>query len=195
MPEWEHETAGVKLTYDDFVLFPADGLRHELIDGALCVTPAPLARHQEISVRLTMLIGSWLDVHPTGHLFHAPTDVVLGPHDVVEPDLLYVSNARAREVLAPEHLTGAPELVIEITSPGTRPRDEALKHRLYERSGVLEYWVVDPNSETVRVWRSTAARFGAPADLSRAEGDVLRTPLIPGLELPLHRIFQSRLPR
>jgi Uma2 family endonuclease len=195
MPEHEHETARAKLTYDDFVHFPEDGLRHELIDGAHCVTPAPLTRHQEISMQLSLLIATWLDAHPIGHLFHAPTDIVLSRHDVVEPDLLYVSAARAHEVLEPKHLIGAPELVVEITSPGTRRQDEGSKHRLYERTGVMEYWIVDPDSATVRVWRSTGGRFGAPIDLSRAAGDVLRTPLLGGLELPLDRIFKSRLPR
>ena len=79
---------GVKLTYDDFVQFPDDGLRHELIDGEHYVTPSPNIKHQTVSINLTVLIGSWLDNHPIGRLFHAPLDVVFSMVDVVEPDLL-----------------------------------------------------------------------------------------------------------
>jgi Uma2 family endonuclease len=84
---------GLKLTYDDFVLFPDDGKRHELIDGEHYVTPSPNMHHQQISMNLTLMIGGWLDAHAVGRLFYAPFDVVFSTYDVVEPDLLYVSNA------------------------------------------------------------------------------------------------------
>ena len=128
----------VKLTYDDFVQFPDDGLRHELIDGEHYVTPSPNTKHQSVSINLTVLIGSWLEQNPIGRLFHAPFDVVFSKFDVVEPDLLYLSNARAADALTPRHVRGVPELVIEIGSPGTRKRDETIKRRLYERTGVSE---------------------------------------------------------
>ncbi len=70
-------SAGMKLTYDDFVQFPDDGLRHELIDGEHYVTASSNTKHQSISINLTVLIGSWLESHPIGRLFHAPFDVVL----------------------------------------------------------------------------------------------------------------------
>jgi Uma2 family endonuclease len=87
---------GGKLTYDDFVQFPDDGLRHELIDGEHYVTPSPNTKHQRVSINLTVLIGSWLERHPIGQLFHAPFDVVFSHYDVVELDLLYLSTARVR---------------------------------------------------------------------------------------------------
>jgi Uma2 family endonuclease len=150
---------GVKLTYDDFVLFPDDGLRHELIDGEHYVTPSPNTRHQRISGNLFLLMGTWLDEHAIGRLFYAPFDVVFSNFDVVEPDLLYLSNERAADVITPQHVRGAPNLVIEIGSPGTRGRDETIKRKVYERS--------------------------------REAGDVLTTPLLPGLDLPLSRIFRE----
>src|SRR5689334_17790364 len=85
---------GVKLTYDDFVLFPDDGLRHELIDGEHYVTPSPNDTHQTILLNLLLLIGPWLRAHPIGKAWLAPFDVVLSTSDVVEPDLLYISNQR-----------------------------------------------------------------------------------------------------
>ena len=183
-------TPGVKLTYDDFVLFPDDGMRHELIDGEHYVTPSPNLRHQQISINLVLLVGNWLEGHPVGRLFHAPFDVVFSKYDVVEPDLLYVSKERSNVLTAP-NVQGAPDLVIEIGSPGTRQRDETIKRRLYERSDVLEYWIVDPDIEVVRVYRRNGDRFAKPVELSREAGEVLTTSLLPGLELPLARIFRE----
>jgi len=182
---------GVKLTYDDFVLFPDDGKRHELIDGEHYVTPSPNTRHQRVAFNLTMLIGGWLETHAVGRLFFAPYDVVLSDFDVVEPDLLYMSAARASDVLTPKHARGAPDLAIEISSPGTRGRDETIKRTLYERAGVLEYWIVDPEIDVVRIYRRAEERFGRPIELSREAGDVVATPLLPGLEIPLAGVFRE----
>ena len=182
--------AGVKLTYDDFLLFPDDGKRHELIDGEHFVTPSPNTKHQTVSMTLSIVIGGWLEAHTIGRVYHAPFDVVLSRFDVVEPDLLYMSNARAADVLTPQHVRGAPELVIEIGSPGTRARDETLKRALYERMGVEEYWFVDPEIDVVRVYRRSGERFARAVELSREANDVLTTHLLPGLELPLTRVFR-----
>jgi len=182
---------GVKLNYDDFVLFPDDGQRHELIDGEHCVTPSPNLKHQQISLNLIVVIGAWLEDHPAGRLFHAPFDVVFSDFDVVEPDILFLSHERAAEVLTSANVRGAPELVIEIGSPSTRKRDETIKRHLYERAGVSEYWVVDPELDVIRVYRRETERFGRPSELSAEAGDVLTTPLLPGIELPLTRIFRD----
>ncbi len=111
--------------------------------------------------------------------------------DVVEPDLLYLSNERAAQVITAKHARGVPELVVEIASPATRKRDETVKRRLYERAGVSEYWVVDPEIDVIRVYRRERDQFGRPAEMSREAGDVLTTPLLPGLDLPLVRIFKE----
>jgi Uma2 family endonuclease len=188
--EGDLRPASQKLTYDDFVLFPDDGKRHELIDGEHYVTPSPNTKHQTISLNLTGLMWSYLQRHPIGRLFHAPFDIVFSRFDVVEPDLLYMSNERAQEILTKQHVTGAPELVIEIGSPGTRKRDETLKRRLYERSGVTEYWTIDPDVDAVRVYRLVAGEYQRVVELTLEHGDVLTTPILPGLELPLARIFE-----
>ena len=132
---------GVKLTYDDFVLFPDDGKRHELIDGEHYVTPSPNCKHQKVSGNLHLMIGSWLEEHAIRQIYYAPFDVIFSMFDVVEPDLLYMSNERAARVLTDANVQGAPELVIEIGSKVTRKRDETIKRRLYERSGACEYLV------------------------------------------------------
>ena len=100
-----------------------------------------------------------------------------------------MSNARAAAILTSTHVTGAPEILVEIGSPATRKRDETIKRRLYEGGGVSEYWVVDPDLDLVRVYRSDAGRFGRPAELSCDAGDVLTSPPLPGLKMPLARIF------
>ena len=155
---------GVKLTYDDFLLFPDDGKRHELIDGEHYVTPSPNLKHQAVSRNLVTTIATFLRAQPIGKVYAAPLDVVFSHSDVVEPDLLFVSTSRL-DVLTAKNVQGAPDLVVEVGSPSTRRRDEKLKHQLYERFKVTEYWVVDPDI------------------------DVVTTPLLPGLELPLSEIF------
>ena len=182
---------GVKLTYDDFVLFRDDGKRHELIEGEHYVTPSPNIRHQQISGDLFALIWTCLEAHPLGRIFHAPLDVVFTEFDVVEPDLLYVSNDRAAEVVTSQHVRGTPNIVIEIASPATRKRDETIKRRLYERAGVSEYWIVDPETDVVRVYRRTTAGFDRAIELSREANDVLTTSLLPGLDLPLARFLRD----
>ena len=179
---------GVKLTYDDFVHFPDDGKRHELIDGEHYVTPSPNTRHQTIVRELVVLIGTHLKRHPAGKIFTAPLDVVFSDFDVVEPDLLFVSSDRA-QVLTEKNVQGAPDLVVEIGSPATRRRDEKTKLQLYERFGVQEYWVVDPDLDVIKVYRLVEGRYQRAAELTLAAHDVLSTPLIPGLELSLADIF------
>src|ERR1700745_1340146 len=91
--------SGVKLTYEDFVLFPDDGKRHELIDGEHYVSPSPRLKHQVIVGNLYFLIRTWLDAHPVGQIYLSPLDVVMSDHDVVEPDLLFVSATRVPLIL------------------------------------------------------------------------------------------------
>ncbi len=183
-------TSRVKLTYDDLVLFPDDGQRHELIDGEHYVTPSPNIRHQRISKLLVRLIDSCLVAHPIGELYYAPLDVRLSDVDVVEPDLLYVSKER-QAILEVKYIAGAPDLVIEIGSPSTRQRDETIKRQLYERTNVTEYWIVDPEIDVIRVHRRSGGSFSRPIELSRENGNVLTTPLLPGLDLPLTRVFED----
>ena len=183
-------TQRLKLTYDDFLLFPDDGKRHELIDGEHYVTPSPNTKHQVVSSNLYFLIRVWLEQHPVGRVFYAPFDVVFTQFDVVEPDLLYMSHERAAAVLTDKHVTGPPEIIIEIGSPSTRKRDETIKRRLYERQGVSEYWVVDPELDVIRVYQREGDTFSRPLELSRESGDVLGTPLLPGLEMSLEKVFR-----
>jgi Uma2 family endonuclease len=180
-----------RLTYDDLAAMPDDGLRHEIIDGVHYVTPSPNLRHQELLGRLHLEIGLWLRVHPDrGRVFLAPLDVLFGRHDVVEPDLLFVA-ADQQEVLTPANVQGAPALVVEVLSPGTRKRDEGIKRQLFERSGVREYWMIDPDAHCITVYqRSAAGDFAEPTKLTAAEADTLATPLLPDFQLALQGYFK-----
>ena len=180
-----------RLTYDDFLLFPDDGLRHEIIDGAHVVTPSPNQRHQELVARLHLSLGVFLeDRADRGRLFLSPFDVVFSFHDVVEPDLVFVAPDQL-DILTAKNIQGTPALVIEILSPSTRTRDREVKRRLYERAGVREYWLVDPDLNAVTVHRRTAdGAFPAVAHVTAARHDTLETPLVPGWSVTLTRLFR-----
>ena len=178
-----------KLTYDDFLLLPDDGMRHELIDGEHFVSPAPHLRHQRVLQRLFYEIETFLRQSLLGEVFVAPADVVFTRFDVVEPDLLYVSRSRA-DILG-AYVKGAPDLVIEILSPSNRRYDEVTKRDLYDRTGVPEYWLVDPEAETVKVFRREGERFGRPQLLSTRDEDVLGSPQLPGLAIPISALFKA----
>jgi Uma2 family endonuclease len=184
-------SSGVRLTYDDFMQFPDDGKRHELIDGAHYVTPSPYAKHQTIVLALGSVLRAHVRPRQLGRIFIAPFDVVFSDFDVVEPDVLFVSQARQADVLTAAHVRGAPDLVVEIGSPSTRKRDETIKRHLYERFGVAEYWVVDPDLDAIKVYRLASGRFERVAELSLERDDVLTSPLFPGLELRLADIFDE----
>jgi Uma2 family endonuclease len=182
----EPERSSTKLTFADYLLFPDDGLRHEIIDGEHYVTPSPATRHQRIAGNLHYLIRGYLENHPIGEVFMAPFDVLLSNFDIVVPDLVYVSRQRAH-LITLENLQGAADLMIEILSPSTRRRDERLKRELYERVGVEEYWLIDPERDAIEVFRRVEGAFEKPVQYMLDQ--ILKTELLPGLEPAVNRIL------
>lgn len=178
----------VKFTYEDFLTFPDDGNRHEIIDGDHYVTPSPNTKHQAVSASLAAIVWTYLKHRPIGAVFAAPFDVVFSDLSVVEPDLLYISRERAG-ILTDQQVRGAPDLVVEILSPGTRKTDEITKRKLYERFDVKEYWVVDPELDAVKVYRRDGGVFVRAAELTAEAGDILTTPLLPDLSISLTDLF------
>jgi len=183
-------TPSVKFTYEDLAGFPDDGKRHEIIDGEHYVTPSPNTKHQAIVSNVLGSLVLHIKSHPVGFAFAAPYDVVFSDLDVVEPDLLYVSRERF-ELLTKAHVRGAPDLVAEILSPGTRRTDEIIKRKLYERWGVGEYWVIDPELDTIKIYRRANTAFTRAAELTLETGDTLTTPLLPGWSIALSEVFIS----
>lgn len=182
--------SAVKLTYEDLcVMFPEDdGVHRELIDGEIVVTPSPVKRHERLRTRLVVSLGNHLDEHPLqGEMFMARFDVVLSPHDVLEPDVLVVLGDQ-QDILTETNIRGAPGLVVEILSPSTRKRDQIIKRDLFDRQGVREYWMVDPDHNQVTVYRRVEdGSFPMAATLDASE--TLATPLLPGWSLSLAKLF------
>ncbi len=179
-------------TYDDFVLFPDDGKRHEIIDGEHYVTPSPNLRHQELVGRLHLRSRSTSrDTRRPGEVFLAPLDVVLSYYDVVEPDLLFVAGDQTA-IMTEKNIQGPPALVVEVLSKSTRKRDAQIKRRLFERTGVREYWLVDPELDTVQVFRpSPDGKLARVHELSAEAGETLTTPLLPGCAIDLRELFKA----
>ncbi|HEV8578314.1 MAG TPA: Uma2 family endonuclease [Thermoanaerobaculia bacterium] len=116
--------------------------------------------------------------------------MLLSPHDIVQPDLLFVSNER-ESILTEANIRGAPDLVIEILSDDTRRLDEVLKLKAYEQFGVREYWIFDPSRNTTQVWERTGEGLRRRALLSAAAGDNMTTALLPSFEIPLQEAFED----
>ena len=184
----------VRLTYDDFLLFPDDGKRHELIDGVHYVTPSPRLRHQVLVKRLLVAMDVYLAAHPhVGHVLMAPLDVVMSFHDIVVPDLVFIAGDQTG-ILTEANIQGAPALVVEVLSKRTRKRDVQVKRRLYEQMGVREYWLVDPELDTVQVLRlSPEGRLARVEELTAEDGGTLTTPLLPGCGIDVRTLFRPTL--
>ena len=182
----------LKYTYDDLLTFPDDGKRREIIDGELYVSPSPATPHQVIVGNLYFLIRGYLTNHPIGRAFLSPFDVVFSQFNVVVPDLLFISNAR-REVLTAKNVSGSPDLAIEVLSPSSRRRDEVKKRKLYERFDVLEYWIINPKIEAVKIYRrpTVGVPFGRATEYTLEAGDHFTSPLFPDLRVELAAIFED----
>ncbi len=176
-----------RLTYDDFCLLPDDGKRREIIEGELYVTPSPQTPHQRTVGRLFMRLGLFVESHKLGEVFVAPFDVVFSEFDVVEPDILYISNARAG-ILTNRNVQGAPDLVVEVLSESTWRVDRSVKLKLYGKFGVQEYWIIDPEGPSAEIYRRGEEGLTLAARLS-AE-DALTSPLFPGFSVPLRQLTE-----
>jgi Uma2 family endonuclease len=180
----------VKLSCQELIALPGDLLRHELIDGEHIVSQSPNVQHQRALRKLGFELELFLRRHARGEIFFAPFDILLSAHDLVEPDLFYVSNQRRRQQLTAKRLVGPPDLVAEVVSASTRALDETRKLRLYERFAVSEYWLIDPEREAVRIYQLVEKRFVLSTLLTRQDAAPgLSTPLLPGLSIQLAAIF------
>jgi len=177
--------ANVRFNYHDYLQLPEDK-RYEILDGELCVVPAPSTRHQTIGLNLLVALAQYVKGSGSGRIFHAPCDVVLSQENVVQPDVIFVSTKRLQIVGEP-NIAGSPDLLIEILSPGTRGRDLEIKRKLYARFGVQEYWIVDPEDRTIQILSWTDAGYRIEAVVPPT--GTLNSPLFPSLNLNLADIF------
>ena len=176
-----------RLTYADWLQFPDDGRLYEIIEGELFVSPPPNIAHQRISRDLGFRLMTYLEEGGRGEILDAPVGVRVTDESIVEPDLAVVLREHADRI-GTQAIEGPPDLVVEVLSPGTAPRDLGAKRRVYEELGVVEYWIVDPETESVEVLRLEAGRYARHGLYRRA--DVLRSGLLEGLEIELGPIFE-----
>lgn len=178
-------TTPIKKTYQDYRKLP-DENRYELIEGELLMTPSPIRFHQKVAHRVNESISNYVAQNELGEVYFAPLDVVLSDHDVVQPDLLFVSHQR-KAILKDENIQGAPDLIVEITSPASRERDRFIKKGLYTRYGVQEYWLVDLEKECVEVLSLEKTEYRLIGIFFKE--DRLSSPLFPGLNLSVGSLF------
>lgn len=184
-PVSQNSPATNKLTYEDYQQTPVDE-RYELLDGALIAPPAPNTAHQSVQAELGWRMAQFVREGRLGHLFFAPTDVVLSRTDVVQPDLLFISSERV-DIITPANIKGAPDLIVEIRSDSTAERDELFKRQLYADSGVEEYWLVDPEDATISVLLLGENGYEEAATCTL--GQTLNSPMLHGLFVNLNDLF------
>jgi Uma2 family endonuclease len=182
----------IPFTYDDYKsLTESSDQRYELIDGDLYMNPSPTVTHQVISRNLALRLQQHVSATRCGRVLYAPLDVVLGEGEnrsVVQPDILFVSNERAG-ILTEDEIVGAPDLIVEILSPGTAKRDAGIKKALYARSGVREYWIVDPKLESIEVFSLGPGGYAPPVRYKL--GARLVSKVVPGFEVALDAVFEN----
>lgn len=176
----------IKFTYRDYKSLPeSETKRYELLEGELVMIPSPSERHQSISRNLEFILYQFIRDNNLGTIYDAPLDVVVG-EDIVQPDIIYVSNERL-SIIGEQEIRGSPDLVIEILSPATAERDRTYKRTLYARHGVKEYWIVDPENKSVEVM--TLRKKGFETVQVYKAGELLSSPLLKGLSLNLGEVF------
>ena len=187
LPQRRPEVLNVKsgLTYADY-LNTSDDERYELLNGELILSPSPKEIHQYITGTLFLKLGAFVRESGLGRVYFAPFDVVLSDTNVVQPDILFISNERT-EIITPDNVRGAPDLVVEILSPATAERDRTIKLDLYAQHGVKEYWIVDPDARKITVLLRGEGGFGVAGIYG--EGQALRSPTLAGFSVALEEIF------
>ena len=178
--------AAAKMTYDQYCLLPEDGKQHELIDGELFVTHAPTPRHQRILGKLYSQLSAYVETNSLGDVFVAPVDIVLDKHTVVQPDVLFIRQDRLG-IVGEQAVEKAPDLVVEILSPSTFYKDLRRKMAAYSQFGVQEYWIVDPEKQTMEIYQ----RLGEGLQLTRqiSSEETWESPLLPGFQMTVSSVF------
>ncbi len=183
-----------RFTSADLLLMPDEGKLYEIIEGELYVSRQPNWHHQFTCGQLFRFLQAWSESSGLGVANSAP-GLVFAEDDEVAPDVVWISQDRLAHALGEDgKLHSAPELIVEVISPGwsDQQRDRQAKLKLYSRRGVLEYWIVDWQQQQVEVYRRKRARLMLLATLHR--NDVLESPLLPGFSCQVAALFMPALP-
>ncbi|HYO16098.1 MAG TPA: Uma2 family endonuclease [Thermoanaerobaculia bacterium] len=176
-------------TYGDYLLLPDDGQRYEVIGGVLYVTPAPRYKHQRSAGKFYLFLGSFVTRNGLGEVLFAPFDIKLpaGITNPVEPDIIFFrsGNLPGQEDRLFE---GIPDLIAEVLSPRIRYRDATVKLQAYQKAGVPEYWMLDPDARIVVVYR--LGGDGRYVELCRGGmGDVVWSAVVQGFRVDVADLF------
>ncbi len=174
------------LTYEDYLEFPDDGLRYEILDGELEVSPAPAPRHQGVSLNLVVMLDGHVRERRLGRVYYAPIDVLLARNNVVQPDIIFVAAGRESIVTA-RAVEGPPDLAVEILSPWSVRRDRVTKARVYARLGVPHYWILGTEARVVETYEAEAGTYRLAGTHEGAAR--FRPSLFPDLEIDLGRVW------
>ena len=188
--EWQEYVTTViseEKTYnaDDYNLLP-EGAPYQLIHGKLLFMASPAYIHQKLLLNLSTQINIHVKSNQLGEVLFAPMDVNLDEHNVVQPDLMFISIKRNN--IIKRKIMGAPDFVAEIISGGTQNTDEDFKKYLYGKHGVLEYWIVHPTEEYVLVHHNESQEMKLVQTAQK--GDTISSKAIEGLELAVEKIFE-----
>ncbi|MEW6211979.1 MAG: Uma2 family endonuclease [Acidobacteriota bacterium] len=178
------------LTVADLELMPEDGNIYEMIEGEIIVSRAPDLSHQDIMLNLAHSLKSFLSQNPLGKVWATP-GVIFDEFNSAIPDLAFVSSERLDDLIAEGRIKGAPDLMIEIVSPGAvnRRRDRIVKKHTYSKFSVGEYWVVDPENRAVEIYRLDGRELKLAAALTGE--DEITSPLLAGYRFKVESVFAA----
>ena len=176
-------------TYEDYLRLDAEN-RFEIIEGELLMAPVPVPYHQAVSRNIEFAMWSYVRKKKLGVVYDAPIDVVLDEHNVLQPDIVFVSKER-KNIVGKRAIEGAPDLVVEIVSPSSLGRDTVLKKSVYERFGVKEFWLVYPEMKCVEVLVLEEGRYKLHEEgcLEEGKGSV-SSKVLKGFKLDLREVFE-----
>ena len=174
----------IRYNYQDYLQLP-ENKRYEIINGDLFMVPSPNESHQRILANIFYTLSNYVRQNKLGTVYFAPFDVLFSEEDIVQPDIIFVSNENKR-IITKDNIKGAPDLIIEVLSPSTSKRDIGIKKKLYARHGVREYWIVDPEHETVEVFLLRGREY--EGKIYRVK-DSISLAVIKGLNIEVKEIF------
>jgi Uma2 family endonuclease len=178
-------TRGIRFLASDIWDAPDNGKKYEVIDGELYVSPSPAWKHQFQLNRLNRRVMNWVFDNDLGSVVTSPMGVVLDDENGLEPDLIYLSDAR-EHFISERGVEGPPDLVVEVLSPSTEARDRGIKLRRYAASDVLHYWIMDTDGPTIE--ERVLGEGGYQLVGTFGPGSIFRPTLFPGLEIPFDEI-------
>jgi Uma2 family endonuclease len=177
---------GMALTYEDYLEFPNDGRRYEILEGELMMTPAPSPQHQDVSINLEFFLYAHIRRFGLGKLFHAPFDVIMSNISIVQPDILFISVEKLSSITE-RGFEGAPDLVVEILSPATQRYDRINKLKIYASHGVKWYWLVSPHEKTLEEFELQEG--GYTLRQAHSGNDSFKPLLFQGLTIELSEVW------